>query len=198
MQNEEMNLSKELEQMKLEYDSLKTRLEKQEIINEELILASIRKDLRLVNAKRIISLAGGSLALVLVSIVAKDLGLSVAFVLASVAFIVYMVASNFIRNGNMSVDALRGEPIRRFLEKVKIRKQNQFRWFRINLCLFILWVGAFVGSCFKAGLEKESLVPVIIGIGVGALIGLVCGFKVHNKIIGIYEGIILELEKDHE
>ena len=190
MQNEEMNLSKELEQMKLEYDSLKTRLEKQEIINEELILASIRKDLRLVNAKRIISLACGSLALVLVSIV--------AFVLASVAFIVYMVASNYIRNGNMSVDALRGEPIKRFLEEVKIRKQNQFRWFRINLCLFILWVGAFVGSCFKAGLEKESLVPVIIGIGVGALIGLVCGFKVHNKIIGIYEGIILELEKDHE
>ncbi|MGM9773982.1 MAG: hypothetical protein ACI3Y2_02100 [Candidatus Egerieousia sp.] len=70
----------------------------------------------------------------------------------------------------------------------------QYRWFRINFTIMFLWIGYFIGECVHAGLSKDIMIPMIIGIGAGAIIGIIVGINMHNRIIHIYEGIILELE----
>ena len=58
----------------------------------------------------------------------------------------------------------------------------------------VLWIGYFIGEVLHAGLDKEMLIPIIIGIVLGTILGIAVGLRTHNRIIGIYEGIILEIE----
>lgn len=103
-------------------------------------------------------------------------------------------SQNFIRNRNIWVDLLSGKSTQIFLAEIKKRKEAQFRWLRINFSLFLLWLGYFIGECIHSGMEKDTLIPIIAGAVTGAVIGLTAGLRMHNRIIGAYEGIILELE----
>lgn len=69
-----------------------------------------------------------------------------------------MVVGNFIRNRNISVDLLSGKSTQIFLAEIKKRKEAQFRWFRINFSLFLLWLGYFIGECIHSGMEKDTLI----------------------------------------
>lgn len=194
MKNEEISVSEELEQLRQQYSELKAQIDKQEITNEKLIRESIRKDLRIVNGKVWLSIVCGSFAIPLVIFMSLELGLWTPFMVVSVVWIAAMILGNIIRNRSMAVDLLSGESAQRFLAEIKKRKSIQFRWLRINFTLFVFWISYFIGECIHAGLSREMLIPLSGGVLIGAVIGIVMGLRVHNRIIGTYEGIILELE----
>lgn len=194
MSNEEFTVSEELEQMRTQYAELKARFDKQEIINERLIGASIRKDLRIVSSKKWLSTLAGIFALALLPQVSLKLGLRLPFIIISVVWIAEMIIGNVIRNRRLSVDTLSGESTRKFLDEIKKRKAGQFRWVRVNMSILFLWLGYFIGECIHTGMSKEALIPLLIGVATGGIIGIAAGLMMHNRIIGVYEGIILELE----
>lgn len=194
MKNEETAISEELVQLRRQYAELKAQIDRQEITNEILIRESIRKDLRLVNSKKWVSCMAGIMAIMLVPATSLKFGLRTPFIIISVVWLAYMVVGNFIRNRNISVDLLSGKSTQIFLAEIKKRKEAQFRWLRINFSLFLLWLGYFIGECIHSGMEKDTLIPIIAGAVTGAVIGLTAGLRMHNRIIGAYEGIILELE----
>lgn len=194
MNNDNFTISEELEQMRSQYADLKARLEKQEITNEKLIRESIRKDLRIVNTKVWVSTMAGIIAVTSLPTLSMNLGLRLPFIVISIVWIVSMIAGNIIRNRRLSADRLSGESTRQFLDEVKKRKSVQFRWVRINISLFVLWIGYFIGECIHTGMDRTTLIMIISGAATGALIGLAVGLRMHNRIIGAYEGIILELE----
>lgn len=194
MKNEENAMSEELDQLRLQYTELKARIERQEITNEKLIMESIRKDLRLVNSKTWISCMAGIMAILTVPMVSFRFGLRTPFIIISIVWLICMVTGNIIRNRNISPDLLSGESTQKFLEAIKKRKKVQFRWIQINLSLFVLWLGYFIGECIHSGMDRETLIPIIAGALTGAVIGLAAGLRIHNRIIGAYEGIIIELE----
>lgn len=194
MKNEEFTVSEELEQMRKEYAELKARLERQEITNEKLIRETIRKSLRMVNDKKWVSLAAGIMAVPLIATLSMHLGLRPAFTIISIVWIVGMVAGNLVRNRNLSLDSVSGEPVRDFVDEIKRRKDSQFRWMRVNFSIFVLWVAYFAAECIHTGMSREMLIPIVAGMVAGMVLGLVIGLRMHNRIIGAYEGIILELE----
>lgn len=194
MKNEEFTVSEELEQMRKDYAQLKARLERQEITNEKLIRETIRKSLRMVNDKKWVSLAAGIMAVPLIAALSMHLGLRPAFTIISIVWIVGMVAGNLIRNRNLSLDSTSGESVRDFVDEIKRRKDSQFRWVRVNFSIFVLWAAYFAAECFRTGMSREMLIPIVAGMAVGMVLGLVIGLRMHNRIIGAYEGIILELE----
>lgn len=194
MKNEEFTISEELEQMRRQYAQLKERLDKQEIINEKLIRESIRKNLRIVNSKIWISIAAGIMAIALIPVVSFEFGFRTPFIIISIVWMLSMVTGNLIRNRSLSIDRLTGESTQIFLAEIKRRKKVQFRWMRINFALFFLWMGYFIGECIHSGMDRHILVPLIAGAVTGAAIGLAVDIMLHNRIIGAYEGIILELE----
>ena len=194
MTNEELKISEELEQLRQQYADLKAQFDKQEITNEKLIRESIRKDLSIVNSKKWTGLGAGLIGLGGIIALSLNLGLRPAFITISAAWILFMIIGNFVSKRQLSSQAISGESTQAFITEIKERKQNQFRWIRINFSIFALWVGYFIGECIHRGLDKEILTPIIVGIIVGAIIGLFLGIRMHNRIIGAYEGIILELE----
>lgn len=194
MNNENLEIDNNLEQMRSQYALLKKQLDSQEIINQKLIRESIRRDLRIVNQKKWLSIATGLIAISMIPQLCLRLGLRTPFIIVSVVWICAMLIGNLVRNRDISGYHLSGESTQKFLHEIKKRMKLQYRWFRINFTIMFLWIGYFIGECVHAGLSKDIMIPMIIGIGAGAIIGIIVGINMHNRIIHIYEGIILELE----
>lgn len=187
-------MEQELEQLRSQYNDLKARLDEQEIINSRLIRESIRKGLDYVQRKKWLSLAVALIVIPNIYFLAEECGFRPLFTVVSIVFITAMTVVNFICDGKNDVRELAGDNVKDFLRKVKQRKKSQFRRVQIFYPLAIVWAGYFVGECIHAGMEPMVTVCMIAGIVVGLLVGSIWGFSMHNRIIGIYEGIILELE----
>lgn len=195
---EEFTVSEELEQLRRQYAELKSSLEKQEITNEKLILQSIRKDLRLVESKRWISMLAGLFAISTIVPFSLELGLRTPFIVLSAVWILSMIIGTAVRMKKLAINQLSGESIKEFITEIKKRKQTQFRWLRVNFILFFFWLSYFIGECIHTGMEKEILISLICGAICGAVIGLTLGLRMHNRIIGAYEGILIDLGHPEE
>lgn len=194
MTNEEMNITHELEQLRKDYAQLKQELGKQEITNERLIRESIRKDLSFIDKKKWIGIPAIIIVAVLMPYISKELGLRTSFVIITIVWIAILAIVNFITMNGMDERLISMMPTQEFLKRIKKQKQQQFRWLQINIPLLFLWVGYFIGECIHANLPQEILYSLLGGLITGLVIGGTIGLRMHNRIIGIYEGIILQLE----
>lgn len=194
MTNEEMNITHELEQLRKDYAQLKQELGKQEITNERLIRESIRKDLSFIEKKKWLGIPAIIIVAALMPYISKELGLRTSFVIITIVWIAILAIVNFITMNGMDERLISMMPTQEFLKRIKKQKQQQFRWFQINIPLLFLWVGYFIGECIHANLPQEILYSLLGGLITGLVIGGTIGLRMHNRIIGIYEGIILQLE----
>lgn len=183
----------DLEQIKKDYSELKEKFQKVEMDKEKLLRQSIRKDINFINQKKWISFFAGIIAIVGVSLLTWQFGLRLPFLIVSVVWmLVEMVAKECDRD--LDIDSISGESTQTFIKEIKKRKEKQFRWFRIHVPLFVIWVGYFFGECLHAGMPKREMIPLLAGITIGAIIGLIVAFRIHNRLIGTYENILFDME----
>ena len=189
-------MAQELEQLRQQYNSLKEEINKQNNVNERLIRESIKKDMSLINMKKWVSIVAGAIAIPLIYVVSMELDLGLVFTVISVVWLLSMVIGNILRNRELNISMLSSGSMQSFADEMHRRKTNQFKWVRINFSLFVIWVGCFIGECFRVGLDRDILIPVIVGVLTGTVIGLAAGFRMHNRLIGAYENIIAEIEEN--
>lgn len=194
MTHEEMNISSELEQLRNDYAQLKKDLDRQEITNERLIRASIRKDLRFIDRKKWMGIPAFVAVAALMPYLSREIGLRMPFVIVTIVWMAILAVLNFIRMGGLDDKMMSMLSTQEFVREIKKRKQQQFRWLQVNVPLLLLWIGYFVGECIHADLPEEFLYSLLGGMGTGLIIGGIAGMRIHNRIVGIYEGIILQLE----
>ena len=194
MENSGNNIAEELRQLREQYFNLKEQACRQNTINEKSILSSVRRDIRQINGKKWFSVIACLVAIPLIILISSELEFRLPFVIVSIVWLLFMHIGNWLRNSDVEIDSLSAGTVRSFVDEMKRRKSIQFKWVRINYSIFVLWVGYFIGECIHTGMDSDMLTPIIGGICIGAIIGLFLGFRIHNRIIGIYDGIILELE----
>lgn len=194
MTNEEINISSELEQLRNDYAQLKKELDKQEITNKILIQESIRKNLRFIDKKKWLGIPAFLIVAGFMPYLAQEIGLRMPFVIVTVVIIAFSAIANFIRMSRVDANLVSMMSTQEFLKRIKKQKKLQFRWIQFTIPVLLLWIGYFVGECLYANLPKEVLYPLLGGMATGLVIGGAIGISMHNKIIGIYEGIILQLE----
>lgn len=194
MTHEEMNISSELEQLRKDYAQLKQELGKQEITNEKLIRESIRKDLRFIDKKKWMGIPAFIIVAGLMPYLIQEIGLRLPFVIVTIVWMATLTVGNFIRMSGIDDRLISMMSTQEFLKKIKKQKQQQFRWLQVNIPLLFLWVGYFIGECIHADLPQEIMYSLLGGLLTGVVIGGIIGLRMHNRIIGIYEGIILQLE----
>lgn len=194
MENQDTTMAEELQQLREQYATLKEAVDKQNAINEQFVLSSINKSLNAINGKRRNSLVVCLISIPLIIYVSIALGLRWPFIVVSVAWLLFLHMGNWLRNKEIAIDSLSTETVSSFAAEMKRRMNSQFRWVRINYVCFILWVGYFIGELAHTGMPKQMLLPIIGGICIGAAIGVMFGMRIHNRIIGVYEGVILDLK----
>ena len=183
----------ELDSMRQQMETLKKKLEKQEIVNDRIIRQSMKKTASSISrrywiliAVAVLMVPYGYWAFVMLS------GFSVPFWIATSVFMLVCAGATFynssaVRNSNiMNNDLLE---VRRRMARAK-KFENQ--WLLVSIPLLLAWLGWFFYEGYQqGGYEGQGL--IYAGIA-GGIIGAIIGFRLHFKTQRQYQEILDQIE----
>ena len=182
----------ELEEMRQQMAILKDKLEDQTIVNDRFIRRSIKKGVNTINRRYlvigIIALAlipYGYWAFVMIG------GLSVALWLASCVMMLLVVGFMIYNSKDMRDNGLMNNNLLDVKRKVAVAKKRDGNWLWFGIPMALAWGAWAVYEISQQMGDNEFIVPCcIVGVLVGALVGL----KVHFKTQQHYSEIIEQIE----
>ena len=193
-------ISHELEEMKIQIDNLKKKLEDQTIVNEKHIRNSFRTKISDINRTVTITIIVGILALVYCTWFFHFKGLSLAFTIATGIMLAVCVMLTLIQKKHLSrIDISTGNLLETARDISKIRSHYK-EWYKTAIPMIIIWVGWMTYEI----LTRFEMTPMTIGFLSGAATGVILGGfvggRINKKIINRAEellGYIEELQKEN-
>ena len=182
----------ELEEMRQQMAILKDKLENQTIVNDRFIRRSIKKGVSTIN-KRYLVIGIIALALIPYGYWAFVMmgGLSVALWLASCVMMLLVVGFMYYNSRDLQDDGLMNNNMLDVKRKVALAKKRDANWLWIGIPMALAWGAWAVYEMSQKMEHNEFIVPCcIVGIVVGALVGL----KIHFKTQRHYSDIIEQIE----
>ena len=195
MQTQETNTLQELEELRSQYNDLKKEVDKQQIINDRLLQVSMKNDLRSISLEKWGDVALTIMLIPVIWFVFNKAGLRQYMLFLSVACMLAIIFIRVIFNAIPNFRLLSGETTFDFIKALKKSKERKFRSFRIYMSIIVVWAGCLVGEVIHIHGSDPFIgwfVPLLMVVGVSA--GILIDIKIHNRIIGIYEGLILQME----
>lgn len=193
-------ISHELEEMKIQIDNLKKKLEDQTIVNEKHIRNSFRRKISDINRTVTMTVIVGILALVYCTWFFHFKGLSLAFTIATGIMLAVCVMLTLIQKIYLSrIDISTGNLLETARDISKIRSHYK-EWYKTAIPMIIIWVGWMTYEI----LTRFEMTPMTIGFLSGAATGVILGGfvggRINKKIINRAEellGYIEELQKEN-
>lgn len=177
METNENTLLEMQQQMK----QLREMLDNQKIVNENLLRNACSRKLDRLRFKSNIPIIAGVAAILCLGAF-YNLGMSLAFMIYTLVTMLVCIASTLIINQHLP--RLDRDLVSAGEELVKFRKMHA-DWLKIGIPMLIVWIGLLVWDFFfRQGLTDMGVViPMLCGIGIGLVIGLLAGFKVRRDIL---------------
>lgn len=184
----------ELEEMRRQMQTLKDKLEKQEIVNEHIIKKSMKKNVDsiarryyVLMAVALLMLPYGYWAFVMLS------GFSHAFWIATCVIMLICAAATYYNSRNVSnVDMTRNNLVEVGKRMARARKFDA-DWLFLGIPMIIAWLGWFVYEVYKQDNDVVSS-PLLWAGCVGGVVGAIVGFSIHFKTQRQYQEIIDQIE----
>lgn len=193
-------ISHELEEMKIQIDNLKKKLEDQTIVNEKHIRNSFRRKISDINRTVTMTVIVGILALVYCTWFFHFKGLSLAFTISTGLMLAVCVLLTLFQKIRLSrIDISAGNLVETARDISKIRSHYK-EWYKTAIPMIIIWVGWMTYEI----LTRFGMTPMTIGFLSGAATGVILGGfiggRINKKIINRAEellGYIEELQKEN-
>ena len=189
---EELFNTAELNEMKEQISLLRRKLEKETIVNEKLIRASMRDKLKAVKRRSYILCAVAIGACPLWATPTFDFhsiwfkGVTIAFMLIGAAYEIYcnqlLSTQNYV-GGNL-VDEAR---------KLSRYKQLSRQWHRFGIAFLCVWLPWFVYEATSVGDFHAN--NILIGGLIGGTIGGVIGWRIYRKGQNTVSEVIEQIEE---
>ena len=184
----------ELENMRQQMDTLKKKLDKQEIVNDCLIRQSMKKTVGDINRTYI--------WLIILGVVMVPYGywvfvtmshFSVAFWIATSIFMLDCAGATYYNKRNLSDANLMTNNLVDVRRRMARAKKFDADWLFFGIPALIVWFGWFA---YEIYLQDHELIsnPLFWGGCVGGVIGAIIGFSIHFKTQRQYQEIIDEIE----
>lgn len=193
-------ISHELEEMKIQIDNLKKKLEDQTIVNEKHIRNSFRTKISDINRTVTMTVIAGILALVYCTWFFHFKGLSLAFTISTGLMLAVCVLLTLIQKIQLSrIDISAGNLVETARDISKIRTHYK-DWYKTAIPMIIIW---FSWMTYEI-VTRFEMTPMTIGFLSGAATGIILGGfiggRINKKIINRTEellGYIEELQKEN-
>ncbi|MBR1517992.1 MAG: hypothetical protein IJ624_00635 [Prevotella sp.] len=184
----------ELEEMRRQMQTLKDKLEKQEIVNEHIIKKSMKKNVDSIArryyvliAVALLMLPYGYWAFVMLN------GFSHAFWIATCVMMLICAAATYYNSRNVSnVDMTRNNLVEVGKRMARAKKFDA-DWLFLGIPMIIAWLGWFVYEVYKQDSDVVSS-PLLWAGCVGGVVGAIVGFSIHFKTQRQYQEIIDQIE----
>ncbi len=181
----------ELDEMRQQMAILKDKLENQTIVNDRFIRRSIKRGVSTIN-KRYLVLGIIALAMIPYGYWAFVMiaGLSVALWLASCLMMLIVVGFMIYNSRDMRDSALMSGNLLDVKRKVTLAQKRDANWLWFGIPMALAWGAWAVYEMSQKMGDNEYIVPCcIVGVLVGALIGLKVHFKTQSRFSEIIEQI---------
>lgn len=195
MDTEEIRISEEMEQMRSQYELLKSKLESQEIINERLLKESMKTKVGRLESKERMQYALAVIAALLSPAFHFAYGTSWYFVGATA--LLMLVCGYFTWRFHRKVHArdLDNQDLLTVAKNVSELKQNYAGWLKWGVILIVSWLGGLAAEIFMNNPDDKLRFAMLVAVGVGALVGAVFGLLLHRKVLRTCDEIISQIEE---
>lgn len=184
----------ELEDMRQQMNTLKNKLEKQEIVNDHIVRRSMKKEVNNITRRNNIIMA---LSVLMVPYgywcFVKLSHLSIAFWIGTSIFMLICGAATFYNSHKISDPELMSNNLVEASKKVASAKKFESNWLLLGVPAVILWMGWFFYEVYQiqgGGFNNGFF----WGGCIGGIIGAFFGFKMHFKTQRQYQDIIDQIE----
>ena len=193
-------ISHELEEMKIQIDNLKKKLEDQTIVNEKHIRNSFRTKISDINRTVTMTVIAGILALVYCTWFFHFKGLSLAFTIATGLMLAVCVLLTLIQKIQLSrIDISAGNLVETARDISKIRSHYK-EWYKTAIPMIIIWFGWMTYEILTRFEMTPMTIGFLSGAATGGILGGIIGGRINKKIINRTEellGYIEELQKEN-
>ena len=187
----------ELDNMRQQMETLKKKLEKQEIVNDRIIRQSMKKTASSISVRYYIVMALGLLMVPYMYFVFYEhFGLSLAFSIASGLFMLVCTAATYYNSRNLSNSNMMHGNLLDVRRRMARAKKFDANWLFFGIPAIIVWLG-WLGYEFYQK-DGETALAMIIGAVIGGIIGAIIGFSMHFKTQRQYQEIIDQIEEMEE
>jgi hypothetical protein len=193
-------ISHELEEMKIQIDNLKKKLEDQTIVNEKHIRNSFRTKISDINRTVTMTVIAGMFALVYCTWFFHFKGLSLAFTIATGLMLAVCVLLTLIQKIQLSrIDISAGNLVETARDISKIRTHYK-DWYKTAIPMIIIWFGWMTYEILTRFEMTPMTIGFLSGAATGGILGGVIGGRINKKLINRTEellGYIEELQKEN-
>ena len=187
----------ELDNMRQQMETLKKKLEKQEIVNDRIIRQSMKKTASSISVRYYIVMALGLLMVPYMYFVFYEhFGLSLAFSIASGLFMLVCTAATYYNSRNLSNSNMMHGNLLDVRRRMARAKKFDANWLFFGIPAIIVWLG-WLGYEFYQK-DGDTALAMIIGAVIGGIIGAIIGFSMHFKTQRQYQEIIDQIEEMEE
>ena len=184
----------ELENMRLQLNTLKNKLNQQEIVNDRLIRHSMKRTAG--NIKRTY------IGLIFLSVLMVPYGywvfvvlsnFSIAFWIATSIFMLVCGGATYYNKRNLSDSNLMNNNLMEVGRRMARAKKFDADWLIIGIPGIILWLAWFFYEVYKQ--NHDLLMHPLFWAGcIGGVIGAIIGFSIHFKTQRQYQNIIEQID----
>lgn len=195
----ETNNINEIEEMRRQLYILKSKLDKQEIVNDRVIRESMKSKMSWINKYRWISLFMVPFVAICFLPMTREMNCWGLYAFTVIMVLVSVIA-DFIIN-RMPDNAFMNDNLLELSEKmVKMKKYRRIQTI-IGVIVIMFWLAWVMYTIFNLGIAsnqphmKEYTIGFMIAVGIGAIIGGVIGFAIFFRMQHTNDKIISQINE---
>lgn len=188
-----MNQDFEMESMRQQMATLKSKLDSQEMLNDRLMRRSMKNEVNTINRRYFIIMA---VCILMIPYgywcFVKMSGLSIAFWIATSVMMLICAGATFYNSRKINDPGLMSRSLVEARKKVASAKKFDSDWLLFGIPMIIVWLAWFFYETYQQNHEFAN--GILWGGIVGGAIGAFAGFSIHFKTQRQYQDIIEQIE----
>ena len=173
---------KEFQEMRQQMDLLKEKLNRQEIVNEQLMRKGMESRLnRLNTSRRMKRMSMLPCILFIPGMLIRTLGMPVWFGIATMALFALALVYHEVFMEHISTDDLNRLSLKQIGEKAIRLKEQGRRWLWFSIPALIAWLGLFYYLISQRADDDSDVRYVLYGMVIGLIIGACLGTIIYRK-----------------
>ena len=189
-----MNNEFELENMRQQMDTLKKKLEKQEIVNDNMIRHSMKNTASNISRRYFIIMALAILVIPYTYLVfVSNLGLSMAFWIGTTILMLVCAGATYYNSQNVETSSIMNSNLVEVGRKMARAKKFDANWLYFGIPAVVLWLAWLTWELYQV--DALAARYNLYGVICGAVIGTIFGIKMHLRIQHQYQDIIDQVEE---
>lgn len=192
---EHMNETNELEEMRAQMALLKEKLNKEEILTDNLLKQAMTGKISTINRYKWITLFAGLFVLIFGNISWYNIGLPVRLLVGTSVLMVVSVVATWIIHAKMDERDIMDGNLLEVAKNAKKLKMQYITWQRIGYPVIVVWLAWFGYEVMSLNQDKEYLVGLLIACAIGGIIGGIWGHMMNRKVMKACDELIRQIEE---